>query len=93
MTQQDRVDVHFLQYAATILNLLAWNDFQPGKQRGGLLTAVRLDNSDDNVDALTSPGLGGGEHFVSLAYTGRGSQEDHQSAAPGAFRFSQQSVR
>src|ERR1041385_7171132 len=92
-TSQDRVEIHFLESAATVLNPPWRNDFQSGDERRCLLASVGLHHADYDVDALTSPCLGDGEHLVGLTNTGRGTQEDQKLATLGSFRFAQQRVR
>ena len=50
--RQDRVEVHLLEDAALVVDAPARDDFEPGEQRLGLGAAVRLDDADDDVDAL-----------------------------------------
>ena len=40
-----------------------------------------LDDADDDIDAFTPLGLGGGQHFEGLADAGRGAEKDLQPSA------------
>src|SRR6185437_405697 len=67
-------------------------NLQAREQRLGLGAAVRLDEADDDVDALLLQPLRARQHGVSLADAGRRADEDQQPPALAGCRQRQQSV-
>lgn len=55
--RQQRIEVHFLQHAALVLDAPPWQHLQPGQQHLGLGATMGLDDADDDLDALASPCL------------------------------------
>ena len=66
-----RVDVHLLERHAAVLDLLARHDLEVADLRLGLGAPVRLDESDDDIDASTSQIVRLVEHAVRLARSRR----------------------
>ena len=60
---QNGVDIHFGEPMALIGHDPARDDFEPLKERFGLLAAMRLDDADDDIDAFGLFGLCRGQHF------------------------------
>src|SRR3546814_2514898 len=78
---EDGIDVHLGQRAAEIFELTPWNDFEWLDQCFGLGPAVGFDNTDDDIEARAQPFGSLPEHFIGLADTGRGAEEDLQPAS------------
>ena len=74
------VDVELAQDAIDVDRWLARQDLEALEQRLGLLAAVRLDDADDDVDALLQLGAGRLQHLVGLADPRRGTHEDLEPA-------------
>ena len=72
----DGVEIHLLEPLSLVLHAPARNDLQALEQRLGLLAAVGLDDTDDNVIAVLLAGAGLLQHLVGLADAGRGADED-----------------
>ena len=70
----------------------ARDDFEPLKQRPGLLAAMRLDDADDDVNALHLFCPRRGQHFIGLADAGRGAEKDLQAAPLRLLHFTQECV-
>ena len=88
----DGVEIHLLEPLSLVLDAPARNDLQAFEQRLGLLAAVGLDDTDDDVIAVLLAGAGLLQHLVGLADAGRGADEDSELAdAPvlAARRFEQ----
>ena len=88
--RDEGVEVHLVERAALVVDVLARQDLEALEQRLGLLAAVRLDDADDDVGPVLRLGPGGLQHLVGLADAGSGADEDLQPAgmsflAPGRF--------
>ena len=81
LARQGGVDVEFLEGAAAIFDLAARQDFQTFRQGARFRPTVRLDETDDDVDAVQLQGPRLRQHGVGLADAGRGAQKDAQLAA------------
>ena len=88
---ENGVEVHLGERVALIGNNPARDDFEPLKKRLGLLAAMRLDNADDDIDALGLFCPRHGQHFIGLADAGRGAEKS-TAALFGLLRFTQKSV-
>jgi len=87
---QDRVQVHFVEDAAPVLDPALRNHLQAGDQHLGLSPAMGLDDPDDDVSAVAALRLGGLQHLVGLADAGRRAEEDLEAAALLLRRLAQQ---
>ena len=84
MAGEDGVHVHLFQVDAAIGNHALGNDFEIADAGLGLLAPVRLDQADDDIDALlVLMQVGVVEHVVGFAHAGRGADVDAQL---GGFR-------
>ena len=82
LARKDRVEIHFFQDHAPVFDLAARHDLQVAELRLGLRASVRLDESDDDVDAIAPKRVCVLDHRVGLADAGRGADVD---AEPGAL--------
>jgi hypothetical protein len=80
MSRQRGVEIELVQLDRAILDDPVGEDVQTEQQRLRLRPAVRLDVSDQHVDALDGQRLGGFEHH-SLAHAGGIAEEDRQPSA------------
>src|SRR6516165_3476635 len=78
--RNDRIEVHFIEPLAPILDTPAGNDFKAFEQRLGSLAAVGLDDPDDDVVTVGFAGTGLLQHLVGLADAGRRADEDPELA-------------
>ena len=78
---QDRVEIHLGQAVALVFDLAPGNDLEAFEQRLGLAPPMRLDDADDDIDALAPLGLRRQQHLVGLADARRGAEENLQPAA------------
>ncbi len=69
---EDGRHVHFLQRHAAVLNLALRHLLEIANPRQGVGAAVRFNERDDDVEALTAQLVGVLEHPVSLADARRG---------------------
>ena len=76
----DRVEIHFFEGAAAVVDPPARDDFEPGEQRLGLRAAVGLDHADHHVAAVLALGARLFQHLVGLAHARRRADEDFQLA-------------
>ncbi len=83
LARQRGIQVELGQGAAAVLDPARRQGLQALHQRGGLGTAVGLDQPDHHIDPLGPRGLGGREHRVSLADARRCAEIDAQLAAGG----------
>ena len=90
---EDRVEVHFVEPAALVLDPPPRDDFEPFEQRLGLLAAMRLDDADDDIDAFAPLRLRGLQHFIGLADARRGAEKNLQPAAARLARASAAALR
>jgi hypothetical protein len=88
---QNGVKVHFGKCMGLIGDTPARDDFEPLKQRPGL-AAMRLDDADDDVNALYLFCPRRGQHFIGLADAGRGAEKDLQAAPLRLLHFTQESI-
>ena len=82
---QDRVEIHLGKEVALVFDLLPRDDLEAFEQRLGLAPAMRLDDADDDIDAVAPLGLRGQQHLVGLADPRRGAEKNLQP--PAAFLF------
>ena len=73
--RNDGVEVHFLEPLALVLDAPARDDFEAFQQRFRFLAAMGLDDADDNVVAVLSPGASRLQHLVGLADARRRAHE------------------
>ena len=85
MPRDDGVQVHLGKMCPFVFNVSAWNDFEAAQQRFGLLAAMRLDDSNDDVIAILLARLGLLQHLVGLADAGCGADENAQLADASLF--------
>jgi hypothetical protein len=78
--RDDRVQIHFLERLALIVDMAAGDDLDALQQGFGLLAAVSLDDAGDDVVAVLLPRMGLLQHLVGLADAGSGADEDAQLA-------------
>ncbi len=71
----------------------ARQDLEPLEQRAGLGAPMRLDEADDDVDALVLEAARALQHRVGLADAGRGAEEHLQPARGLPAERRQQRVR
>ena len=86
-----RVEVHLLEPSVLVFDALARDDLEPVEQRLGLLAAMRLDDADDDVDALLQPGARLLQHLIGLADAGRRAEEDLEPAGAAFLAFARSS--
>ncbi len=91
--RQDCVEVHLGQNMALIFDLLAGNHFEAVYQRLGLVPAMRLDDANDDIDAVALFGLSRQQHLVRLADPRGRTEKDLQAAAALLVRRSEQRLR
>src|SRR5580704_9293829 len=84
-SRNDRVQIHFLEHLAAVVDAAPRNDFEAGQQRFGFLAAVGLDYAGDDVVAVFEPRVGLLQHFVGLTDAGRGADENPQLADAPLF--------
>ena len=80
LARQRRVEIEFLDRAATVLDRAPRQDFKPMNERARLGAAVGLDQADDDIDPLVLEAPRVLQHRVGLADAGRGAEEDLQPA-------------
>ena len=78
----DRVEVHFLEPLAFVLDAPPGDDFEAVEQRFGLFAAVGLHDADDEIVAVLLSGPGLLQHLIGLADAGCGAHENLQPAEP-----------
>ena len=78
MTGQNCVDIHLFQFDASVGNRPLRNDFEIADLIRGFLSAVRLHESNHDVEALLALEVGIAQHVVSLAHTRCGANIDAQ---------------
>ena len=83
---QDRVEVHFLEHMAVILDLGPWHDFEAVKQGLRLRAPMRLDHPHYDVGALKELGARGQKHLVGFTDARRRTQK-HLEAATAFISF------
>ena len=79
---QDRVEIHLLEDASLVLRAAARDDLQALDERKGLGAPVRLDDADDDVDALAFARTGAEQHLVRLADARRCAEKNLEAAPP-----------
>ncbi len=93
---QHRVEIELRERAPMMQKIAPRDHRRRADQGGGVGTAVRLDDADDDVDALLDLRLGLRQHRAGLADAGRRAEEDLQVAAPrralGLVRLREQVV-
>jgi hypothetical protein len=70
--RDDRVDVHLLERHASILDLLARNNFDVPQLSGGVSSAMRFNEANDDINASAPEVMGFVEHPERLSDSGRG---------------------
>ena len=89
---QNGIEIHFGERVALVRDDPARDDFEPLKKRLGLLAAMRLDDTDDDIDAFGLFCLRRGQHFIGLADARRGAEKDPQAAPLRLLHFTQEGV-
>ena len=74
MPRDDRVDVHLAQGDGAVLDFLQRDSFKAVNQRRRVGASMRLDQPDDDVDALAPHEVRVLEHAIGLADTRSGAQ-------------------
>jgi len=72
---QDAVDIHLIEDAVAIDDLLARQHVQPVEQQFGLGPAMGFQDADDQVGLLLQPALRRLQHGIGLPDAGRGAEE------------------
>src|SRR5262249_52300642 len=83
MSLQDGVSVHLFELRAAILECFPRNDFQTLGERDGFRASVRLEVTDDDVNAETFQIVRLAQHLIGLSHPGGVPQEDFEPAARG----------
>ena len=78
---EEAVEVHFFEHHATVFRAHQRLLRQAAEQRFGFGTTVGFNNAGDDFHTLTQLGVGGLEHGVGLADTGRGAKENLEPAS------------
>ena len=81
MAREDRVEVHFGEREAAMLDGFAGDRRQAGRERVGFLASVGFDVTDDHVAPGGEFASGGFEHGVGLADAGGHAEKDLEPAA------------
>src|SRR5438105_1871400 len=76
---QNRVNLHFLENRAFVLDFSSWNDFQLAKQLFDRFAAMRFDDPDHHVFAAAMPAKRLAEHAIGLADTRCVAEEQFES--------------
>lgn len=89
--RDDRVDIHLIEGLSPVIDVLTRNDLEAVEQHLGFPSAMRFDNSDDEVHAFLLLGARRLQHFEGLADPWRGADEYLQFSgapflAPGCFK-------
>ena len=87
MPERERIEIHFLEHCALVLELRAGQNGEPFEQRLRLLAPVRFDHADDHLHALLRLLLRGLQHCVGLAHAGAHAEENLQPPAPRRITF------
>ncbi|VVN05801.1 hypothetical protein PS662_03586 [Pseudomonas fluorescens] len=82
------VEVHFFEHHATVFRAYQRLLRQAAEQCFGLGAAMGLDHTGDDFYALAQLGMGGLQHGVGLADTGRGAKENLEPATAVAGQVS-----
>src|SRR5580698_750203 len=80
MARENGLKVHLAKDDGTVLNLLERDDLQAFDEGGGFDATVRLDQADDDVDALATHEVRVFEHAVGFAHARSGSEIDTKAA-------------
>ena len=91
-TGQQCIEIQLRQCAPTVIDRTARDDFHTVEQSLGFASPVRLNHTNDDIDAFLIARAGGGEHLEGLADTRRGAEEDLQAATRALLRGLQQRV-
>ena len=78
--RDDAVEVHLIEPATLVLEMLARQHFEALKEGLGFLSAMGLDYAEDDIDAVSHLGACRLQHLIGLADAGRGADEDLQPA-------------
>ena len=78
--REDGVQVHLLEGLAPVLETALRDRLEPIEQGLGLRAAVRLDDTDHDIGALSPLLPRGLQHRIGLADAGRGTDEDLEPA-------------
>ncbi len=90
---QGAVEVEFLNRASLPFHLAARQDFEVADQPLGVGAPMRLDEADDDVDALLLEQPRALQHRIGLADARRGADKHQQAAALALFGQREQRVR
>ena len=91
--RENRVEIHLGEEVTLVLDLPAGYGFEADEQRLGLAPSMRLDDADDDVDALAALRLRRHQHLVGLANPRRGADKYLEATAGLAFGRRQQRLR
>ena len=80
LARERRVQIKFIERAPVVFNLAPRQDFEPFDERARFGAAMRLDEPDDDIDALVLQALRVLQHGVGLADSGRGAEKNLQPA-------------
>src|SRR5437879_4803705 len=83
----DRLHIHLFQHNITILDSLAGDNFEISYLGFGIGSAVSLNNSDNDINALLTQQMTVFQHLISLADTRRSADIDTQSRPLRFFQF------
>ena len=81
LARQRRVQIKFLEGAAVVFDPASRQNFEPFDERARFGAAMRLDEPDDDIDALTLEAPRVLQHGVGLADAGRGAEKNLQPAS------------
>src|SRR6266567_462104 len=87
---EDRIEIHFGQKVAFVLDLLPRDHLEALEQCLRLAPAVRLDDADDDIDPISPLGLSRQQHFIGLADSPRGTEKNLQPPAALLLRRGEQ---
>jgi hypothetical protein len=82
---QERIQIHFIEHMAPILDLFAENNLEAIQKRLGFQTAMGLHDPNNDISALKKTGARGKEHFVGFADAWSGAKKHLET--PTAFIF------
>ncbi len=90
---QDAVDIHLVEDAVAVDDLLARQHVQPVEQQFGFGPAMGFQDADDQVGLLLAAALRRLQHGIGLPDAGRGAEEYLQPPPLGLLQFGKQRLR
>ncbi len=81
----DGIEIHLVERLPSVVDMPPWNDFQTLQQRFGLLAAVRLDDTGDDVVPVFPSGVSLLQHLIGLADARCGADENPELADAPLF--------